>query len=92
MKFLTSAALAVLLACPAFAAPNCASNDQVKAILTEKFEEEIVSFGVTERGEVVMWWGNETKGTWTVTVTQGEVTCIITSGGGFKRVVLSPNV
>ncbi len=92
MKFLTSAALAVLLACPAFAAPNCASNAQVKAILTEKFEEEIVSYGVTEKGELMMWWGNEAKGTWTVTATIGEITCIMASGGGFKRVVLSPNV
>ncbi len=92
MRLIATTAVAALLACPALAAPNCASNAQVEAILTEKFQEEPVSHGMTENGHLMMWWGNLDTGSWTITETLGENTCIRASGGGFKRLAMKPNV
>lgn len=92
MKLIATTALAALLACPAIAAPNCATNAQVEIILTEKFQEELISHGMTEGGHLMMWWGNLETGSWTITETKDDVTCIRASGGGFKRVALKPNV
>lgn len=92
MRLITATALAVLLACPAVAAPNCAHKDDVTALLTEKYGEEIISLGIDLRGSIVAWWGNTETGTWTATVTHGSETCIVAQGDNFQNVSLQPNV
>lgn len=92
MKSITTTALAVLLACPAFAAPNCASHADVEAIITQGYGEVPIATGLDERGNFVIWWGNPETGTWTATVSRGDQTCIVSQGDSFKREALAPNV
>lgn len=92
MRLIASAAIAVLLACPAYAQPKCYPTERVISELTQKRGEEVIAEGSRSNGTVVTMWGNTETGSWTVTGTKGGVTCVFDSGGDFKRIVLSPNV
>lgn len=92
MKLIATTALAVLLTCPAFAAPNCAATADVESVITQKFGEEEIASGMDNRGRLVQWWGNLETGTWTATITSGGQTCIVSEGGLLQRMALKPNV
>lgn len=87
-----AAALAALFAFPALAAPNCASTEQVADILTQRYQEAPIARGLDEAGRLILWWGNVETGSWTITITAGDMTCIAGQGGRFERVALAPNV
>ena len=92
MKLFTAATAAFLTASTAFAAPNCASNDDVEDILTQRYGEAPMIAGVDVNGMLVIWWGNEETGSWTATVTNGDVTCIVAQGEAMRELALAPNV
>ncbi|MGB1214825.1 MAG: hypothetical protein ACPG4X_15775 [Pikeienuella sp.] len=71
---------------------KCAPNAEMIIHLKEKFGEMPMVSGFDGKGQVVIWWGNLETGTWTATVPKGGQTCMVASGGQFKRVVLAPNV
>lgn len=92
MKLIATTALAVLLAFPAFAAPNCAKPEQVKDILVQKYGEEVIGQGYDAKGALIQYWGNTETGSWTITGTKNGISCILGQGGGFERLSLAPNV
>jgi hypothetical protein len=92
MKRAVLAALAVLFAFPAFAAPNCASTADVVSLLTQRYGEAPIARGTDDQGRLVLWWGNPETGSWTATITAGDETCIAAQGGSFERLALEPNV
>ena len=85
-------ALAVSLAMPASAAPECAQTPQVFQFLSDKHHEEPIAQGLNPNGDVIIWWGNQDGGSWTITMTRGEATCIVASGESFIRSSLKPNL
>jgi hypothetical protein len=98
---ITSAAIAIalifvllffLFSGPASAAPNCATNEQVRDILVGKYGEELMSVGFDADGQAVATWGNIETGSWTITVTSGDTTCVVAQGGLFQRMASAPNV
>lgn len=92
MKLFAPTALAVVLAFPAVAAPNCASVKDATEILRGMYQEEVIAVGKNRQGYLVEWWGNQETGSWTITATRNGRTCIAGQGGAFERVVLQPNV
>jgi len=77
------AALAALLAVPAAAAPNCASAADVVSILSQRYGESVAMSGASMSGGLLQIWGNDDTGSWTATVSNGEITCIVAQGDGF---------
>ncbi len=92
MKLFTAATAAILTATTAFAAPECASNQDVEDILTQRYGESPMVAGVDVRGMMVVWWGNPDTGSWTATVTNGDMTCIVAQGVAMQEIDLPPNV
>lgn len=92
MKLIAATAMAVLFACQAWAAPNCAKAEDVVDILSGRYGEEVIALGVDARGNLVTWWGNVETGSWTIVVSDGDRSCIVGQGGGFQRTALAPNL
>lgn len=91
-RIAAAAALAATFAFPAHAAPNCASTEDVVEILTLRFAEEPVARGLDQNGNILLWWANVDTGSWTLTVTRGDQTCVVADGAAFERLALQPNV
>lgn len=85
MKHMITAMVATLAltATPVVAAPNCASAADVASILSQKYGESIAMSGVSTRGGLMQIWGNDDTGSWTVTISNGEITCVVAHGDGF---------
>ncbi|WP_028955929.1 hypothetical protein [Sulfitobacter sp. 20_GPM-1509m] len=83
MKLLASAALAVILACPAYANQRGPRDDVVKR-LAELFGESRQSIGVAANGVVVETFASE-SGSWTITATMPDgLMCLVASGEWFE--------
>lgn len=91
-KTFVAALVAASLAVPAWAQSNCGSVADVTAKLTLSYGEEVAAEGVDTRGQLVQMWGNPQTGSWTATVSNGDMMCIVAQGGGFARVAFRPNL
>ncbi len=84
MKLLASAALAVILACPAYA-NQCGPRADVLKHLAETYGESRQSIGMAVNGAVVETFASESGG-WTITATTPDgLTCLVASGEGFEN-------
>lgn len=73
-------ALAVLLAWPATAAPQCADTHTANAIHREKFGQTRQSVGLDGAGHIITVWAGP-SGSWAITVTKPDGTiCLVGSG------------
>jgi hypothetical protein len=82
------AALAVLSA-PALAAPQqCNQRDEVLKLLSHKYSEAPVAFGVTNNGglvEVLTSTPSAKDDTWTIIITTPQgVSCLVAAGEGWR--------
>jgi hypothetical protein len=79
------AALAVCLAMPAMAAPQCAPRDAVQAHLSGKYGETPRAAGLAANSTVMELLANDETGSWAITVTTPDgMTCLIASGQAFE--------
>lgn len=86
MKLLATAALAVSLAMPAWAQPNCLPRDAMLKGLAEGFSETRRIVGMTRNGLVMEIFASE-GGTWTAVITNAEgLSCIATDGDNFESI------
>lgn len=81
MKAYFLAALAGLLALPAYAAPNCAPRDAANDILTDMYGESRFASALSDSCHVLEMWSNPATGTWTaLAVTPECMACIVDQG------------
>ena len=83
MKLLATAAL-IVAATQADAQSSCAATGDVYSIMIDRYGESRVSLGLSERGYVVEFWGNDKTQSWTVIMTRPDgVSCVVDQGGQF---------
>lgn len=91
MKIIATTALAVLLACPAFAGPaqrmatiRCGEAEAVERNLVEDYGEAVIADGTDTEGNIIKFWLNPETGTFTVTVILDGDSCGLAAGGYFE--------
>lgn len=88
MKLITTTALAVLFALPAFAQQNCNLSLTVKQLLEGQFGERQIFSGTAPNDSQVEIWLNDETGTWTALITRPDgISCITASGTGVATVL-----
>lgn len=87
LKLIAAACLSTLLTTPAMAEEqqtrNCGTVDEVRTMLTEKYHETPVGYGVAAEGQVMMTvYATADGATWTIVVTRARdgMACIASSG------------
>lgn len=86
MKFLTTAALLVATCAPAHAQVNCATTGDVYSIMIDRYGEERIALGLSDKGYIVEFWGNDETQSWTVIMTRADgISCIVDQGNQFIR-------
>ena len=91
MKLFAAISLTALLALPAYAAPECASSQDVYDIMSGNYGESRQSAALSDRGYLVEVWANTETGTWTIIATSAEgVSCVVDQGAGFEIVEADP--
>lgn len=81
---LYAAILAIAFASQASAQANCAKTTEVYSILSDKYGEDRIAMGVSDRGHIVEFWANAETGTWTAVITDaGGRSCIADQGGAY---------
>ena len=77
--------IALVVAIPALAAPQCAPHDVVAAALKDRFGEAVQVQGLSADGRLVEVWANPVTGTWTATMTSPDgTTCMSVAGDRFQ--------
>lgn len=86
MKLIATTALAALLACPAYAAPNCAPRDNVIERLEGRYGESRQGIGVARQGAVMEIFANTETGSWTIVVTLPTgMACLVATGQSYEN-------
>lgn len=79
------AILAALAASPAYSQANCGGTADAYAVLSERFNEERIWMGQTDTpGAMAELWGNLESGTWSLLISGGGVTCLVSQGTGYS--------
>ena len=82
--------LAVATPLHAQSPPTCAKRHQLLAFLDKNFEEKPTAVGVTADGQLLEVLSNP-SGSWTLVVTKpGGLSCMISSGQGWRQKPLLP--
>jgi hypothetical protein len=85
MKLLQIAAL-LLAGSQVSAQTNCAATGDVYSIMIDRYGESRIALGLSGKGYLVEFWGNEESQSWTAIVTRPDgVSCIVDQGGQFIR-------
>lgn len=80
-ELIVTTALAVSLACPVAAAPNCASKEAMWEILAGRYQEIRRIGGHSGFNDILELWANEETGTWTVVKIRADgIHCIVDQG------------
>ena len=70
--------------------PACAERDRILAFLDRNFEEKPTAVGVTADGQLLEVLSNP-SGSWTLVLTRpGGISCMISSGQGWRQKRLPP--
>lgn len=86
MKLAILTAWAGLLACPAVAL-ECAPYAEVVTVLSERYGETLQTIGVDGGGNLVAVWTNSGTGSWSITVSEPDMTtCLIGAGNAFEAI------
>lgn len=78
--------LAITLPVNASTQQPCGHTDEVMQGL-RKYNETVWATGINRSGDTVKMWGNADTGTWTFTMEQYGVMCLMTAGVDFKPIV-----
>ena len=89
MKQVIAAALVAFMASPVVGQEQCGPRANLTAWLTENYSETMQSIGITQRGFIETWANVET-GSFTVILTQGDMSCMVIAGQGFARIDEDP--
>lgn len=89
MKQIIAAALVALMAIPASGQEQCGERAAVTIWLAEEYGESLQTIGISQAGFVETW-ANIATGSFTIILTQGDVSCMVAAGGGFARVDHDP--
>lgn len=77
-------ALALCVASPALAEPQCGPTGAVLQWLSESHGEHMHARGFVQSGEMFGVFGNTESGTWTIVIVRGDgTTCLIAAGRDF---------
>lgn len=82
------ALLFVLISSAATAGP-CAPRADVEGVISDKYGEEVVGYGIDQGGRVAEIWAGRDGG-WTFTLTYPNgITCVVTAGSSWEIVLIS---
>lgn len=79
-RFVIAALAAVFIAAPAASQQQCGPSATLAQHLADNFGERPVFEGVTPDGSLLVFFVNDTSGTWTIAVIQGAVACLVSAG------------
>lgn len=70
---------------------HCNDKERVKKVLSEDWGEQPLFVGLDSKNNLMQYWANEEKRTWTVTITfPTGVMCVVTSGNKHQAMSVVP--
>lgn len=85
MKWITIAALILLIPGPALGQMICNPREEVLEYLEKKYKEVVVAGGVTSRGGLIEVLSEVGGGTWTIIISTPQgISCLVASGEGWR--------
>ena len=89
-KLILAAAAVSFLAFPAFA-QECAPAADAERFLRDTHGEEIVSYGLIPSGALMQLWASP-NGSWTIIITDGNISCVVVHGSDYAQMAAKPNL
>ena len=90
MTLIKAAVALALIATPATAAPDCAPRSEMVKRLFIAYGETLRGQGLDRRGELIEWFANEQKGTWTLFGSTPEgISCFVSAGENWEQMAVA---